>query len=307
MPVSRAKRERRGEEPLSVKALIVSGAVLAFAAVGCASSSRPAPKAPAWLEKNAEGMKSNLGDPKATISYILGRNPIAIVRGHLVCTQCSGPPPGGAMRGSIAGARYDGGTREETEFTFGHGSRPDIVRTLCRAYGSYCLRGPRPADLADRKALNEGVSYGINRRVVHFSDEESSRRARAILASWRDAIQTRAERWPQYVWHNPGIDETERALTGFARRYEFRVMNVGWHTPKQLAPEIVVRTRHYVELARVTGRILERLLTGYEGYYFEADDERGVPFIYVARARRGPSGTVRYWARSDAVAPWVHG
>jgi len=85
------------------------------------------------------------------------------------------------------------------------------------------------------------------------------------------------------------------------------VSRLVWQTPKQLAPEVVVRTTNYVELGQATGRILERLMTGYEGYYFEADDERGVPFIYVAKARRGPSGTGRYWARSDAVAPFVHG
>jgi hypothetical protein len=158
-----------------------------------------------------------------------------------------------------------------------------------------------------RKVLYEGVSYGIVRHVIRHSDADSRGRARASLSSWHKAIRTRATRWPRYRWDNPGVADTERALARFARKYGFRVTRLVWQTPKQLAPEIVIRTTHYVEVGNATGRMLERLMPGYEGYYFEADDERGVPFLYVSRYRRGPSGGGRWWGRSDAVEPFLHG
>jgi hypothetical protein len=285
----------------AVLASVVFFVALGLVAAGCAGSYGPKP--PPWLEKNAKAMAKSLGDSGAKVSYVLGPFPIAVVQGDLTCSQCSRPAGVPVQTGSAAAGRYDGHTHEGTDFSIVQGGIRDAIRGVCSTHGAGCRHGKAlPA-----KVLLEGVTFGINRTVTHYSDADSRGRTAATLASWLKAIRTRAERWPQYHWPNPGVAKTQRALNRYARRYGFFVDRLVWQTPKQLAPEIVVHTTNYVGVGGATGRMLERLTTGYEGYYFEADDERGVPFIYVARARRGPSGTVRYWARSDAVAPWVHG
>jgi len=81
-------------------------------------------------------------------------------------------------------------------------------------------------------------------------------------------------------------------LAAFARRYDFEITSTQLRRPRQLAPNIVVRTTRYVELARATRLILKQLdpkartnddPTGwrYEGFFFEADDEQGAPFLAV--------------------------
>jgi len=80
---------------------------------------------------------------------------------------------------------------------------------------------------------------------------------------------------------------------------------------------VVVETRHYLAVARAIPKI-ERSLdphtgaddrTGwaYEGFYFEARDERGVPFVIVSNAMRGPSAGGGQWARSEELFPFPHG
>jgi hypothetical protein len=107
-------------------------------------------------------------------------------------------------------------------------------------------------------------------------------------------------------------------LAALAHRYDFDVVSVQIRRPRQLAPSIVVRTRRYVELARATRLILKQLdpkartnddRTGwrYEGFFFEADDEHGVPFLAAFNFWRGPHAGGGQWARSDRLFPFVHG
>jgi hypothetical protein len=249
-------------------------------------------------------MRENLGDRNATISYRLGPAPLVIVQGKLTCGSCSGPVGSGPLKGSVAVSRYDAYARQGRDFTIGHGTVRQSVASLCRAYGPSCARGGKGVP----KVLDEGVSFGVTRRVAHFSDAESRRRSEAALHAWRKAIRTRADRWPQYRWDNRRPAAFNRSLEGISERYRFSsVERLVWREPRQLAPELVFRTTHYVAAAEAVRRLVGRLMTGYEGYYVEADDERGIPFIYVTRYRRGPSGGGQWWARSDAVAPFVHG
>jgi len=55
------------------------------------------------------------------------------------------------------------------------------------------------------KVLDEGVSFGVTRRVQRFSDAESRRRTEAALQAWRKAIRTRADRWPQPTGLGRGV------------------------------------------------------------------------------------------------------
>jgi hypothetical protein len=105
-------------------------------------------------------------------------------------------------------------------------------------------------------------------------------------------------------------------LPALARRYDFEVTSMQLRRPRQLAPSIVVRTRRYVELARATRVILKQLdpkartnddRTGwrYEGFFFEGDDEHGVPFLAAFNFWRGPGGGGQ-WARSERLYPFAH-
>jgi len=88
--------------------------------------------------------------------------------------------------------------------------------------------------------------------------------------------------------------------------------------PRQLAPVVIVRTTHYVELANATASILRHIdpkvrtnddRTGwrYEGFFFEAQDEHGVPFLGVFNFWRGAGAGGGQWARSEQLFPFNHG
>jgi hypothetical protein len=159
---------------------------------------------------------------------------------------------------------------------------------------------------ARRAVLYSGVHFGILQRVTRYSDAEAQRRGQHAESLWRAVIRGRAARWPQYRFDNLPASELRHRLARLARRYRFRVVSVKLLKPEQLAPEVVVGTRHYVALARATGKILQRIDRGYEGFYFEAVDERGLPFLLAYKFRRGPSGGGGYWARSDRLMPFAH-
>jgi hypothetical protein len=278
-------------------------AAVSLLAAGCAGSSGAKP--PPWLVKNAKAMAERLGDPGAKVSYVLGPFPIAVLQGHLTCSDCPRPDGAASPKGSVAASRYDAHTRDSTELVIlhrGHGGVRQAISAVCRGHGPSCRHGAAtPA-----KVLLEGVSFGPNRLVTHYSDAHARSLTASTLKSWRKAIRTRAERWPQYHWPNARTGKTDRALYRLSLRYDFSIDRIVWHRPKQLAPEIVVTTTHYAETAQAVPELVSRVLTGYEGYYFEADDERGVPFLYVSRYLRGPSGGGRSWGRSDAVQPFIH-
>ena len=87
--------------------------------------------------------------------------------------------------------------------------------------------------------------------------------------------------------------------------------------PRQLAPEIAVRTTDYLGLAQALPGILRRLDPhegrsdtrgwSYEGFFIEARDERGVPFLAVYNFWRGQHKGGGQWARSEALYPFQHG
>ena len=87
--------------------------------------------------------------------------------------------------------------------------------------------------------------------------------------------------------------------------------------PGQLAPEIAVRTTHYLALARALPGILRNLDPhsaqsdtrgwSYEGFFFEAQDENGAPFLAVYNFWRGQHNGGGQWARSEPLFPFPHG
>jgi hypothetical protein len=123
-----------------VRSGIAAVAAIALLNIGCASASQS--KAPPWLRKDAKLMAAELGDPHAKISYVLGPFPIAVVEGDLTCGGCSRPGPEvPAQTGSVAAARYDGGTYEVTDFAILHGSLRQAVAGQRTTSGPLRRRG----------------------------------------------------------------------------------------------------------------------------------------------------------------------
>jgi hypothetical protein len=128
----------------------------------------------------------------------------------------------------------------------------------------------------------------------------------------------RARRAPAQRFDNLSPLVLRRRLREAARRYHFRVVSLELLRPRQLAPKIVVQTQHYVGLSREAYWILKRIDLRrrvpddrkgwrYEGFYFEAQDERGIPFFTTDTFMRGPNPAGSQWARSEALYPFAHG
>jgi len=147
---------------------------------------------------------------------------------------------------------------------------------------------------------------------------QTTRDARQVSAMWHSELRKRAREAPRERFDNLSPQVLRRRLDAAARRYDFEVVSFRLLRPRQLAPRIVVRTRHDVELAHAVPRILRRLdpkartgddRTGwrYEGFWFEADDEHGDPLLAVFNFWRGPHAGGGQWARSDELFPFAHG
>jgi hypothetical protein len=140
---------------------------------------------------------------------------------------------------------------------------------------------------------------------------------RQARAEWEREITSRARANPRETFANLSVPVLRARLAALARRFDFEVTSVQLRRPRQLAPSIVLRTHHYVELARATPMILKQLdpkartnddRTGwrYEGFFFEADDEHGIPFLAAFNFWRGPGGGGGQWARSERLYPFAH-
>jgi hypothetical protein len=168
-----------------------------------------------------------------------------------------------------------------------------------------------------RSALDEGVRLGSSGRVHRVGVAEARKNVRQARAEWGREITSRASAYPRQTFSNLPAPALRARLAALARRYDFEVTSMQLRRPRQLAPSIVVRTQHYVELARATRVILKQLdpkartnddRTGwrYEGFFFEAGDENGVPFLAAFNFWRGPGGGGGQWARSERLYPFAH-
>jgi hypothetical protein len=166
--------------------------------------------------------------------------------------------------------------------------------------------------------LDAGVTFGHMAKAHKIGPAEAARDVRAARAEWLREIAKRAREDPRTRFPNLSPFLSRQRLAEAARRYDFEVVSARFLRPRQLAPEVVVRTRHYVELARAM-RVMDaalnprlparddRLGWEYEGFYFEAQDEHGVPFLAVFDFMRGSGPGGGQWARSDPLFPFAHG
>jgi hypothetical protein len=169
-----------------------------------------------------------------------------------------------------------------------------------------------------RSVLEQGARLGRSTTPHVIGKAEAIAAARSTAAEWERELRERARAAPDRRFDNLDPRLLRRRLAREARRHRFRVVSIRLLRPRQLAPRIVVRTTHYLELARATPAILAALdpkaptpddRTGwrYEGFYFEAQDEHGVPFLVVFNFWRGSGLGGGQWARSDALFPFAHG
>lgn len=130
--------------------------------------------------------------------------------------------------------------------------------------------------------------------------------------SWIRDMNEAAREYPGIRFRSPGREILLTRLEREARAHDFEVVSVRMLRPRQLAPAVVVRSTHYVALAHATGAILEKLEPDgkydrdYEGFYFEAQDERGIPFFSAFNVMRGRIEGGQ-WARSEPLYPFEHG
>jgi hypothetical protein len=167
-----------------------------------------------------------------------------------------------------------------------------------------------------RSVLHQGISPGTSGNLVVISDHQASRAGATTRASWRRDLEQRAREHPRQRFDNPSRSEFRHWLRELAGDHGFTVISARVLRPRQDAPMIVVETSRYRELARSTPTILRALNPKdrggdgegwhYEGFYWEARDEQGVPFLVAATLARGQVEG-QQWARSEALYPFQHG
>ncbi len=134
---------------------------------------------------------------------------------------------------------------------------------------------------------------------------------------WRQALRAGARQDLRTRFPSPPVGLLARRLRHASKRLGFSVGHLRVLRPRQLAPLIVVRTRHKLALARQVPALVRaidpyRKLAGrdaeaYEGLYLEADDPAGVPFLIVWNAWRGRSPVGGQWAQRESFFPYGHG
>lgn len=169
---------------------------------------------------------------------------------------------------------------------------------------------------SDRSVLREGIRPGVPGKVVVIGDREARKTGRTVESWWLANLEKRAKAHPRERFDNPNRADFRRKLSGLARDDGFEVVSAKVLRPLQDAPLVIVRTTHYLDLARSTQSILRELNPRdrggdgegwhYEGFYWEARDERGVPFLVASTLTRGQVEG-QQWARSEALYPYRHG
>ena len=169
---------------------------------------------------------------------------------------------------------------------------------------------------SSHSVLHSGVSESGGPKIV-ITDAVALHDAHADQAQWVAEIAHRAKEDPGQRFANLSTRQFRLRLTAAAARYRFTVKRVQFLHPRQAAPLVIVQTRRYLPLVRAVPAI-ERSLdphtghndrTGwaFEGFFLEAQDERGIPFIAISNFMRGAGPGGGQWARSDQLYPFAHG
>jgi|tagenome__1003787_1003787.scaffolds.fasta_scaffold19596871_1 hypothetical protein len=168
---------------------------------------------------------------------------------------------------------------------------------------------------SSRSVLYSGVSPLGHKRVV--TDVAAVRDARLARSQWVSEIARRGREDPSERFANLSARQLRRRLAQEAARYDFTVKKIQLLHPRQAAPLIVITTRHYVAFAHAVPDIENALDPhighsdqagwAFEGFFLEAQDERGVPFLGAFNFERGSDLGGGQWARSEQLYPFSHG
>lgn len=182
----------------------------------------------------------------------------------------------------------------------------------CGGHGHAVVQGR--AVLYQGVDVRHPVTTVVNRRVSNAAARRGGARLRE---HWERQIRSRAIESPREHFANLSPETLKKRLAEAAHDHGFQVVAVELLRPRQLAPEIAVRTTHYLALALALPGILRSLDPhsaqsdnrgwSYEGFFFEAQDERGVPFLAVYNVWRGQHKGGGQWARSEPLFPFPHG
>lgn len=174
-----------------------------------------------------------------------------------------------------------------------------------------CGSGASPARAishsSDRSVLHSGYEM-VGRSSPSPSDAQAKRDVRIQLREWKAGLSalTRPRHPTDLSPH-----EFRRRLAAAASQYGFTVKSVRFMHAPVLAPAVVVETRHYQALAGAIQRFVPSIVAAHPcskgkleysdcssvELFFEARDERGVPFLAFGNGQ---------WARSDALYPFIH-
>lgn len=140
-----------------------------------------------------------------------------------------------------------------------------------------------------------------------------------VRAEWNAELARGVRERPSVRFPNLSRLEFLRRLRAAAERYDFEIVEAEFLKPKQLAPRIVVQSEYVERLARAYPRFQrsidpkasspdDRLGWTFEGFYFEARDDEGVPaFIVFHWWRAAKSVGGGQWAREESLYPFAHG
>ena len=117
---------------------------------------------------------------------------------------------------------------------------------------------------------------------------------------------------------NPSRAVLMRRLRVAAGRYRFRIVSVRMLHPLQAAPVIVIRSNRKQAISRATPKVIDlfdpRRVTkanpsgfAYEGYFFIAEAENGVPYLATFNHWRAPHVGGGQWAAAESLYPFPHG
>lgn len=168
-----------------------------------------------------------------------------------------------------------------------------------------------------RSILYKGISPGVSGHRIVISDATAVRAGKRIREQWLADIALAGREYPKQRFHNLPESLFRARLSAAAASDQFTVKRVEFLHPRQLAPLVIVQSRHYLAMAHLFGAVLSKSIDpirrhrrpeeAFEGVFFEAQDERGVPFIIVSGVDRGPNPGGGEWARSEELYPGPHG
>ncbi len=165
------------------------------------------------------------------------------------------------------------------------------------------------AALASMLAIGAGAGVQATSPTTRLAEVE---------ATWRANLRAGALADAKSHFANPSRATFNARLRYAARRYHFSVVNVHVLRPRQAAPLVIVEAPNKHALAASTAAILhlidpkaptrdDRTGWAYEGFFFEARDSHGVPFLATFNWWRGPHAGGGQWASDPSLFPYPHG